>query len=286
MSFLEYSLKHELTAPKHSLELESGARFEFLETGVLRVRPSEEASYRVIISCGIHGNETAPMELVDQLFKEIRANELQVNNEILFIIGNPPAANKAKRFIEENLNRLFSGNHKSSHSQEAKRAELLEKSSAAFFGEGEELRLHYDLHTAIRESEFEKFAVYPFLHERVWSQQQIAFLENCGVGAVLLSSQPAGTFSYFTSNNFHSHAFTVELGKVEKFGDNDMEKFADVLQGLRNVISGDENFVAMPQQIKVFKVVEEVIKRSENLKLHFADDAKNFSAFHCFVQER
>jgi len=62
--------------------------------------------------------------------------------------------------------------------------------------EGDEPRLHYDLHTAIRSSEIEKFAVYPYLHTRSWSKQQLAFLESCDIEAVLLSNQPAGTFSW------------------------------------------------------------------------------------------
>jgi len=119
---LIYSLENEFSAAEHSLDLDSGTRLEFLETGILRMRPAEPGTHRVLISCGVHGNETAPMEIVDQLFNEIRTNDLKVCNEVLFIIGNPPAANKALRFVDENLNRLFSGNHERSKSLEAKRA--------------------------------------------------------------------------------------------------------------------------------------------------------------------
>ncbi len=279
MSFLEHSLEHELSAPEHSLQLDTGVRLEFLDTGILRVRPLSGGHYRVLISCGIHGNETAPMEMVDQLFAEIKSGELAVNNELLFIIGNPPAANKAKRFVDENLNRLFSGKHQGSTTQEAARARRIEQVTSAYFAEGSEPRLHYDLHTAIRGSQFEKFAVYPYLHKRHWSTPQIGFLERCGLGAVLLSNQPSGTFSYFTSHQFGADAFTVELGKVEKFGDNDMTKFADAMQGLRGLVDASERFESEPRSIQVFEVVEEVIKRSDNFKLHFADDANNFTEF-------
>jgi len=279
MSFLQHTLAHEITAPPHSVSLDSGVSLEFLDTGFLRVRPTEGAIYRVIISCGIHGNETAPMEMVDQLFSEIRSGDLAVANELLFIIGNPPAANRAARFVDENLNRLFSAKHERSRTKESTRAKLIEEHTRRFFNGGDELRLHYDLHTAIRGSEFEKFAVYPFTHERAWSKPQIAFLERCGLQAVLLSNQPSGTYSYYTSNDFNADAFTIELGKVEKFGNNDMTKFEDAMQGLRRLISGQEDFATAPSTIKVFEVVEEVIKRSEDFTLHFADDAKNFTAF-------
>lgn len=279
MNFLQHTLDNEFSAPPHSHDLNNGVKLEFLETGILRIRPVGKADYRVIISCGIHGNETAPIEMVNQLFNEITSGELAVQNELLLIIGNPPAANRAERFIDENLNRLFSSQYKNSSSQEARRAELIENYVSGFFAEGDEHRLHYDLHTAIRGSQFEKFAVYPHLHNRAWSKPQIAFLERCGLGAVLLSNQPSGTFSYYTSNSFGADSFTVELGKVEKFGDNDMSKFSDALQGMRDVISGQETFDQHAKNIQVFAVVEEVIKRSDKLKLHFASDAKNFTAF-------
>ena len=279
MSFLKTTLDNPLSAEPHSLELDDGVRLEFLETGILQVTPASKGQYRIVISCGIHGNETAPIEMLEQLFSEIKSGALKAHNPLLLIIGNPPAANNASRFIDENLNRLFSGKHADSSSLEAQRAQVIEGYVAEFYSQGDESRLHYDLHTAIRGSEFEKFAVYPYLHDRIWSKPQIAFLEQCGLQAILLSNKPAGTFSYFTSNEFGADSFTVELGKVRKFGQNDMSKFEAALEGLRGLISGQQSFNDAPTNIQVFSVVEEVIKRSEHFKLHFPDDTKNFTAF-------
>ncbi len=279
MSFLKTSLENPLQAEPHNLVLANGTNLDFIDTGILRVKSAQPAEHRIVISCGIHGNETAPIEMVEQLFSEIRSGELSVRNELLLIIGNPPAANKASRFIEENLNRLFSGKHKESSTQEAKRAALIETYVEAFFSEGDEARLHYDLHTAIRGSELEKFAVYPFLHERSWSKSQLGFLEHCGLDAVLLSNKPAGTFSYFTSHHYGADSFTVELGKVRKFGDNDMTKFEAATQALRELIEAKQSFDCGPSKIQIFEVVEEVIKLSDDFKLHIAEDAKNFTAF-------
>lgn len=279
MSFLTHTLENPLHAKAHSVKLDDGTCLAFLETGVLRVSPARPAQYRVLISCGVHGNETAPMEIVDQLFGEIRSGKLKVGNELLFVIGNPPAANAGQRFVEENLNRLFAAKHLNSSTQEAKRAALLEDCTRRFFQEGDEPRIHYDLHTAIRGSEFEKFAVYPYLHERPWSQTQLGFLERCGVQAILLSNQPAGTYSYFTSHEFGADAFTVELGKVAKFGENNLQNFIEMIEGLRTLIAAQESFSKTADQIRLFEVVEEVIKRSEAFKLHFPTDANNFTAF-------
>ncbi|GGZ98596.1 succinylglutamate desuccinylase [Arenicella chitinivorans] len=259
--------------------LADGTRLTLLDAGVLRISPTQPGSHRALISCGVHGNETAPMEIVDQLVSDIFNGQLKVNNELMFVIGNPPAAIAEQRFVEENLNRLFSGKHRHSTAKEAARAARLEALTEAFFLDGDEPRLHYDLHTAIRGSYIEKFAVYPYLHSRTWSESQFGFLEQAGIEAVLLSNQPSGTYSYFSSHEFGADAFTIELGKVRKFGDNDMRRFAQMTESLRRVVDGTERFVARRQAIKIFAVVEEVIKRSENFKLHIPDEAKNFTEY-------
>ncbi len=279
MSFLQKTLANPEHLPSSGQTLESGVHLQYLDTGLLRVRPSTTAQYRVVISSGIHGNETAPMEIVDQLVTEIEQGALEVKNELLFIIGNPLAVNAESRFVEENLNRLFSGKHLNSKSIEAPRAAQLERVVDAFFFEGDEPRLHYDLHTAIRGSQIEKFAVYPYLHSRDWSRYQLGFLEQCGIEAVLFSNQPSGTFSYFSSHEYGADAFTIELGKVRKFGDNNMQSFVAILRGLRSLIAGESKFTEAPERIKLFSVVEEVIKRTEAFKLHIGDDAKNFTEF-------
>jgi len=279
IGFLAYSLRNPGRAKPHSVQLDDGTLLNFLDTGVLQVSPATPGRLRCVISCGIHGNETAPMEMVDQLVDEIRVGELSVGNELLFVIGNPPAANAAERFIEENLNRLFSARHRESNSQESRRAAQLEAHTRRFFEAGDEPRVHYDLHTAIRGSEFEQFAVYPYLHKRSWSQPHIGFMERCGLQAVLLSNQPSGTYSYFTSHQFSADSLTVELGKVRKFGENNMQEFSAMTDGLRAVIADDESFSTPIGRIRLFQVIEEVIKRTEAFELHFESDAKNFTAF-------
>ncbi|RBP51590.1 succinylglutamate desuccinylase [Arenicella xantha] len=279
MRFLADTLAQPNETPAREQLLPDGTTLRLLDTGLLRVSPSQPGTHRVLISCGIHGNETAPMEIVDAIVGDIVAGELTVNNELLIVIGNPPAAVAAERFIEENLNRLFSGKHQSSRSLESLRAAQIEQVTEAFFTAGDEPRLHYDLHTAIRGSQIEKFAVYPYLHSRTWSAPQIGFLEQCGIEAVLFSKQPSGTYSYHTSHLHEADSFTIELGKVRQFGDNDMTNFSAISAGLRRVIAGQELFKQTPKSIKLFAVVEEVIKRSEAFQLHIPAEAKNFTEY-------
>ena len=222
MSFLQTTLSGNFDELDRLTTLANGTQVEWIENGVLRVSPKSSklsnsgrsSSNQLIISSGIHGNETAPMEIVDAIVNDIYSGELSVQTEVLFIIGNPEAARAQQRFIDDNLNRLFSGKYKQFSSPEADRAQALEKIVRDFYSQELPLngqRLHYDLHTAIRGSELEKFAVYPYLSDQNWSSAQIGFLERCGIQAVLLSSQPSGTFSYFTSNEFGAHSFTCLL---------------------------------------------------------------------------
>ena len=294
MSFLKKTIDNHRALPMAKQTLIDGTVLKTIDTGVLLVMPAEESvsAHKLVISSGIHGNETAPMEIVDGLISSIYDGQLKVRTPVLFIIGNPLAAKEQVRFVDDNLNRLFDGQHRDYNSPEAARAKLLEEVVSDFYSTDTfstdtfskdlgptGMRLHYDLHTAIRGSELEKFAVYPYLNDRSWNKLQIGFLEQCGIEGVLLSNQPAGTFSYFTSHRFGAHSFTIELGKVRKFGENDMSKFDAMDQGLRKIISGAEGFNNEVRSIKLFSVVEEVIKRSDALQLHIADDAKNFTEF-------
>ncbi len=52
------------------------------------------------------------------------------------------------------------------------------------------------------------------MDERPWDKNHIAFFGGADITTVLLGNQPAGTFSYYTSNIFDALSATVELGKV------------------------------------------------------------------------
>lgn len=66
------------------------------------------------------------------------------------------------------------------------------------------------------------------------------FLGTCGVRTILLSSGPTTTFSYYSSHRHGAHAFTVELGKVRPFGENDMTRFIETRQALQDLVTRDE----------------------------------------------
>jgi len=288
MSFLELTRQHPNQIEQSmSHQLDDGSVAELWDTGVLYFKPADNAAitnqHALVISSGVHGNETAPIEIVDNLVRSILSGELKVLQPVLFIIGNPVAMNESKRFIQENMNRLFCGKHRLYDHDEAKRAAYLEGYLQRFFDlHPTTLRYHYDLHTAIRGSKYKKFAIYPFQDGKDWNKEQLAFLLSSGIDTILLGHQPAGTFSYFSSHFFNAHSFTVELGKVMPFGQNEMENFQKISDNLAKLIA-NETIEMKPfnhQDFNLFRVKEELLKSEDpNYKLNVSSDALNFSDF-------
>ncbi|MDP4944842.1 MAG: succinylglutamate desuccinylase, partial [Alishewanella sp.] len=136
-------------------------------------------------------------------------------------------------------------------------------------------------HTAIRGSRFEKFAVYPFLHGKPWRKQQLQFLAACDVHTVLMMQTPASTFSYYASHSHGADAFTIELGKVQPFGQNDMSRFAQADSALRALITNrllaPKPFAA--EDFHLYEVYRAINKQTQDFKLHFADDVQNFTSY-------
>lgn len=264
------------------LKIQQNLSIQLLDTGVLLVEPESNSRVDLVISSGVHGNETAPIEIVDTLVRKILNGDLTVGNRVLFIIGNPVAMNMSERFDVENMNRLFNGKHQGKQHHEAKRAARLEQYVENFFHQNStNQRIHYDLHTAIRASKYKKFAVYPYPDGREWNKAQLEFFLASDINTILLGHQPSGTFSYFSSHRFKADAFTVELGKVKPFGENNMDEFQAISVNLATLIRGDK-VQTKPfdnADFNLFQVKGELVKKSEAFKLNIADDVENFTDF-------
>ncbi len=287
--FLSLTRSHEWHMPAFEFEV-AGAQYNtkvsVLDTGIIVFEPQTQTTKDVVLSCAVHGNETAPIEICAELVQQAILGNITLSQRVLFLFGNPAAMNIAERFVEENLNRLFSGAHSEDgglKNKERIRAKDLENAVRDFFESGgsDRDRKHYDLHTAIRESKNDKFAVYPFRHGKPWKTTELSFLKACGVSTILLSHSPTTTFSYFSSNNFGADAFTVELGKVRPFGENDMTQFADAKRTLKALIT-DEDMQLTPfdeHDFSIFEIDQTINRTKENFVLHFPDDAKNFTDY-------
>ncbi|CCQ11879.1 Succinylglutamate desuccinylase [Pseudoalteromonas luteoviolacea B = ATCC 29581] len=284
--FLTLTRENEWHLEPCAFSLDNGTQVNVLDTGVIEFIPKKPGNKDIVLSSGVHGNETAPIEICAELISNLILEKIEASHRVLFIFGNPASMNIAKRFVEENMNRLFSGSHSKGEgliNKERVHAKKLESYIRDFFTrvEAGRYRCHYDLHTAIRGSKNEKFAVYPFLHGKPWKKDQLQFLLACGVNTVLMMQSSATTFSYFSSNEFGADAFTIELGQVKPFGQNDMSRFAEVKETLNALVIQNElrykEFNA--SDYEVFNVHRTINRTHEEFSLGFADDVVNFTPF-------
>lgn len=266
--------------PTEKIQLtREGVRLHWLANGALEVTPSVSADsgLDLLLSAGIHGNETAPIELLDRLLQGIASGQLIPQARILFLFGNPEAMRCGERYIEQDINRLFSGRHEQSSGPEALRANELEHLAAAFFGKPGRARLHYDLHTAIRGSKIEQFALYPYAEGRAHSPRELARLRAAGIEAVLLQKKVGITFSSYTYAHLDAEAFTLELGKARPFGQNQQVNLDPLERRLRLIIENSEPADSALDGLQLFSVAREVIKHSDAFRLHLPADVENFS---------
>lgn len=288
--FLRLTLDNPQHLAAFSFTITNHTQVQVWDTGVICFEPAVSTSKDIVLSCGVHGNETAPIEICAALVQDILLGKLQLKQRLLVLFGNPPAINLAKREVEENLNRLFSGHHSQGPglaNAERQRASDLESYVGRFYHQADSSalaprpRFLYDLHTAIRGSRFEKFAVYPFLHGKPWQKAEFEFLKACGVTTVLLMQTPASTFSYYASHSHGAAAFTIELGKVQPFGQNDMRRFAQADIALRQLVSCDavETVPFAEDDFQLYQVYRAINKQTEQFTLNFADDVQNFTTF-------
>lgn len=283
--FLEHTLATADDAVERQFEiLSAGTEVALLDTGVLRVEPNTACDTSLVISCAVHGNETAPIEIVRDIVRDILEEEQKVGQRVLFIMGNPWSMKAAERFVDVNMNRLFAGAWQEYDTglKEVKRAAKLEAFVANFFAEEPvtvKQRSHYDLHTAIRGSQRERFGVYPFVPGRELPDSQKAFLARADVDTVLLQQKEATTFSSFSSLKYGAESFTLELGQVKPFGENDLKRYSGIDYALRELIAGEPLPTSPIRKVTEFEVCHSIIVTSDQWEFFIPDDALNFTAY-------
>ncbi|MCS3429584.1 succinylglutamate desuccinylase [Klebsiella sp. BIGb0407] len=253
--------------------------WQWWDEGILTFTPRQKSDQALLLSAGIHGNETAPVELLMPWVDDLLAGKVPVAWRLMVILGNPAALAAQKRYLQSDLNRMFGGRWQSfPDSPETQRALLLEQAVTRFWDEGDESRRwHLDMHTAIRESYHPRFGVLPF-REMPYEADFLNWLGDAGLEALVFHQQPAGTFSHFTSEYFKASSCTLELGKARRFGENELEKFATTKEALYALLAGvTATQTHTPPQY--YRVSQQITRTSERFILHMSDDTRNFTAF-------
>lgn len=283
--FLAFTLAGDAPAVKVGTCANGAVRWHWLGDGLLALEPAADeagdaARASVLVSAGVHGDETAPIELLSMLVRDLAAGTLPLACRLLVVLGNVPAMRAGARYLDDDLNRLFSGRHAQvPASREAPRAVQLEAAAAAFFAAAPagSARWHVDMHTAIRASVFEQFALLPHTGTPP-ARKMVEWLGDARIAAVLLHTAKGNTYSHYTAENCGALACTLELGKVRPFGQNDLSRFAPADRAVRKLVSGAPRDVdaALP---RVFTVIDQITKQSDALELFVAADVANFTAF-------
>ncbi|MEQ5838058.1 succinylglutamate desuccinylase [Paraburkholderia acidicola] len=285
--FLAWTLAGERLQEGHTQGVcANGVRWTWLDEGVLQFEPDvPPGACSVLASAGVHGDETAPIELLSRLVADIAEGRATLTCRLLVILGNVAAMRASCRYLDDDLNRLFSGRHAQlPDSRETPRAVALERAAVQFFGaaaatEASSTRWHIDLHTAIRASVFERFALLPYTGAPL-ARAMFEWLGEAQIAAVLLHTTKANTYSHFTAEYCGAQACTLELGKVRPFGQNDLTRFSGTDSALRQLLADPAHTASEHAPLpRVFTVIDQITKQSDAFELLVAADVPNFTPF-------
>jgi succinylglutamate desuccinylase len=255
-------------------------KWQWLGEGILMLVPFGDYTQSVVLSAGIHGNETAPIEILNQLVSDLLTGKLLLAVRLLVIFGNPPAISAGERYLTADINRMFGRRyHNYSPSDETRRADILEQTVAQFFcADNQSTRLHYDLHTAIRGSYHNRFGLLPY-QSTPYSAAMLRWLQDIELDALVMHTSAVGTFAHFSSEYCLAASCTLELGKALPFGENQLVQFSKIIYGLRALASGNPLPVRSTGAMIFYRVVKSLLKQHPDFKLWVADNTVNFTRF-------
>lgn len=251
--------------------------------GVLQIRPRQTAGgdmLSLLLSVGVHGDETAPIELLAALLQTLIKNPRALRVNLMLVVGNLAAICQARRFIEADLNRLFRADQGALHATvEAPRAHIIMAASAEFFAAANGPRWHFDLHTAIRPSLYATFAIIPATIALADQRVLADLLGRGGIAAVVINPTSAGTYSAFTAEQARAVSATVELGQVSQLGQNDVAVFAAIGAAFATLLQTGKLPPPTPATLPArFQVTQEIIKHSAAFQMHFDATTPNFTS--------
>jgi succinylglutamate desuccinylase len=246
--------------------------------GVLTVKSAAPDGERpgVLLSVGVHGDETGPIEMVAHLVDALSRAPHALAVDLMLCVGSIDAIAVGKRFIDADLNRMFRLDRGDlAGTFEAGRADALIAATRDFFDGAGPQRWHLDLHTAIRASRYPKFAIVPELIEEGARNRLIEWLGQGGIEAVIMNPKSAGTYSYWTAEQHGAAASTVELGRIGTLGQNDLSQFAAMSAALHALLRGEPAPAGtMPL---VFNTAQSITKLSDAFRMSFGRDTENFT---------
>ncbi len=263
----------------------AGLTWQWLDNGIMQLLPRRPAAASVVVSAGVHGNETAPVELLDGLLAELLAGRRELAVRLLVVLGNPGALRAGRRYLVNDLNRMFGqrGTEGFIEGEETARSRRLQAGLRDFFGysgSGHDglPRWHVDLHTAIRGSRHVRFALLPYQREP-YAPALLAWLAAAGLDALVTHRAAGSTFTHFSSDRLQAASATLELGKALPFGDNDHSQFSAAREALAALI-GDKAWPARQgPPMRRYRVSQQITRSRADFALLIPPDTLNFTCF-------
>lgn len=247
--------------------------------GILQITSrSPVKRLRLLLSVGIHGDETAPIEMLAHLLQELAGAPHALQVDLMVVVGNLAAIAQGRRYLEADLNRLFTAERGELQTvAEAERADAIMRATAAFFSVEDDEKWHLDLHTAIRKSHYPTFAIVPDVIADRAKRNLTAWLGGAGIGAIILNSKLAPTYSAYTATQFGTAGCTAELGQIGLLGSNDLSQFAVTSAAIDTLLRSGGTLPFRNTMPHVFQVAQEIVKRSEDFQLNFDRSTQNFT---------
>lgn len=282
--FLKATL--DLASPFESGEwtLDTGVQCKLPMRGVLEITPPTLSGHEkdIVLSSGVHGDETSPIELIQRLAEGILKGEIIPAHRLLLIIAHPEAINAHTRFVTENMNRLFKAQN-DARNVDCVTANAQQQAVSDFYHgstQAQPDRWHLDLHCAIRDSKHYTFAVSPYTDNPTRSNRLFAFLQRAQIDAILLSNSASPTFSWYSAEYFSAQALTMELGKVAQFGENDLERLEDFYSAMLALVTEvDVPLEWYGETMSVYKVTRTLTKQTDAFHFTFPANQANFTHF-------
>jgi len=234
----------------------------------------------VLLSVGVHGDETGPLEMVAHAIEALSRTPDALAVDLMLCVGSIDAIAAGKRFIDADLNRMFRKERGDlAGTFEAARADAIIAATRDFFEGAGPLRWHLDLHTAIRASRYPKFAIVPELIEQDARETLIRWLGLAGIEAVIMNPASAGTYSWWTAEQHGAAASTVELGRIGTLGQNDLSQFAEASAALAGLLRGaaQAQGTSTPGIPLVFNTAQSITKLSTAFSMNFGRATENFT---------
>lgn len=253
--------------------------WQWLDEGVMQLSPRRPAAESLVLSAGIHGNETAPVELLNDLVAALLAGSMPLAVRLLVILGNPGALRAGKRYLDYDMNRLFTGGAAGMpDNRESVRSRQLQYHMHQFYQAAKNKRRHLDLHTAIRGSRHVRFGLLPYRHGS-YDPALLAWLNAAGLDALVRHIAPGSTFTHYSSGYLAAASVTLELGKALPFGENEMAQFSAIRAALVSLISGSPLTAQREHPMRRYRVSQQIIRTQADFMLLIPPDTLNFTGF-------